>query len=84
MDRLEVLLSSGIYGLWVKWDKLVFLRRQTHNESEEEPKDTRRAEKVGGLSFKNSGSSWLFFAQLGGWTGASVLAVIEFTMEQSF
>lgn len=38
---------------------------------------TKRAEKLGVLSFKNSGTSWLFLVQVVGWAAASVLALTK-------
>ena len=73
--RLWTLLSSGIYSLWIKWQRIRFsssgLRNDemglhSFNGSPGEP-----------VSFKNSAFSWLLWAQLLAWLAALLVLCLE-------
>ena len=73
--RLKVLVSSGIYKLWSKWQRIRFsMSGLRHGNSKLEPTNGSPGDS---MSFENSAASWLFWAQSLAWLGAVIAFVAE-------
>ena len=74
IGRFKMLISAGIYAFWEKWDRIRFsqsglqIKRRVRRYEAPLPKP---------LSFYNSGTAWLFGAQIVAWLGAIFVFVTE-------
>ena len=80
VGRLKVLLSSGIYALWERWERIKFSKSGIRNEN-----DMKKVAgvAVGGMSplaFENSGTPWL----VAGLMTTLAIAVCVFLVELLF
>ena len=74
ISRFKVLISSGIYWLWEKWDRI----RSSQSGLLSESREVRHNTLLGkALSFDNSGTPWLFLVQIVAWVSAMFVFAIE-------
>ena len=73
--RLKVLVSSGIYELWVRWNRIKFsMSGLRHDEQKLSSFNGSPGDPV---SFKNSALSWLFWSQCVAWLATFVVLSFE-------
>ena len=74
IDRFRVLISSGIFGLWERWDRIRFSQSGLQSQSQ-----VARHEKIlhKPLSFDNYGTPWLLGFQIVVWVTTVIVFVIE-------
>ena len=65
--RLKALLSSGIYGLWNRWDRIRFSSGGLRHD--QKTLDTTNGSPGDPMSFENSATRWVFWAQAMAWLG---------------
>ena len=73
--RLKALVSSGIYELWVRWNRIKFsMSGLRHDEQKLSSFNGSPGDPV---SFKNSALLWLFWSQCVAWLGTLVVFSFE-------
>ena len=74
IGRFERLMSSGIYWLWERWDRIRFSQNRAQREARISGSDR---ELPRALSFENSGTPWLFGVQIVASMGALFIFLFE-------
>ena len=75
IGRFKYLISSGIYWLWEKWDRIRF--SQSGLKTGEGVTSRSKIVSPKALAFDNSGAPWLFGAQIVVWVTAMFVLGIE-------
>ena len=80
--RLKALVSSGIYELWVRWNRIKFSMRNFPRHDEKKLKSSFNGSPRDPVSFKNSVLSWLFwFLYFGLFRVAWLATLVVFSFE---
>ena len=74
IGRFELLMSSGIYWLWEKWERIRFIPSSVQSEGRRFRKEKMLPR---ALSFENSGTPWLFILQMAGLVIGALVFVFE-------
>ena len=75
--RFKVILSSGFYGLWRRWERIKFsMSGLRHDDKKLEPTTGSPGDP---MSFENSATFWVFWAQPLAWLGTLAVFSVEVT-----